>query len=71
MTKRDYVKFAGMLKDCQPELDIFAGKAERAKSFAAYGLWCRIVQNTADIFAADRPTFDRGRFLHAAGLAEV
>ena len=58
MTRKDYIKFADMLKN---------QGAPQLENPDQYGLWCRIVQGTADIFEEDNPNFDRDRFLQACG----
>ena len=56
MTRKDYVKFAEMLKAQQHT----PGKDRLQIS--------RIIHATVDIFAADNPNFDRDRFLTACGV---
>lgn len=64
MTRKDYIKFAGL----------FAGEMALAQSAASQGDFARVTQvrnivlSTADIFAQDNPRFDRERFYTACGL---
>ena len=58
MTKKDYVKFAEMLNTALI-LSIPTNADSTVKS---------IIYNTAFIFAADNPNFDRDRFLKACGV---
>lgn len=63
MTKKDYIKFAQMLKREQP-----ATLYSIDESDVTTVTWQCIVESTADIFAEDNPRFDRERFLRACGL---
>jgi hypothetical protein len=61
MTRKDYEKFAAMLKDVRSMYtykpnDTFNPTLEV------------ICEQTANIFAEDNPRFDRERFLEAAGF---
>jgi hypothetical protein len=57
MTRKDYVKFAWMLK----ELNIDYGPTDH-DLIAAFAI------RTANILAEDNPNFDRSRFLTACGV---
>ena len=59
MTRKDYWKFAEMLKNT-PHLH----------DDAAESMWERIVIRTANIFQEDNPRFNRERFYEACGLEE-
>ena len=56
MTRKDYVKFAAMLK--QQRIIRGADKLQLS----------RVIHATAYIFADDNPNFDRARFLTACGV---
>ena len=56
MTKKDYMKFAEMLKNQR----IIHGGDKLTLKQVSYGI--------AYIFAADNPNFDRSRFLIACGV---
>jgi len=55
MTKKDYVKFAEMLRTIPLE----------GLEGPALCYWSHVVEGVADIFAADNPNFDRVRFVRA------
>ena len=57
MTKKDFIKFAEMLKLCQPD-----------DEEGRISLWNFITGATADIFAEDNANFNRERFLDACGM---
>ena len=59
MTRKDYVKFAAMLK---------AKRSFAIQQTLTHNLWQDHVNDTADIFADDNPNFDRARFLAACGV---
>ena len=61
MSRKDYVKFAMMMKAKQPDFKT---------SSEAYALWTRLVEEMMYIFAADDPSFSRGKFLDACGMGE-
>ena len=63
MTRKDYVKFAAMLKDANSHQACELNYRE-----GWHGACSSLVQRTADIFAADNPNFDRERFLQACGV---
>lgn len=56
MTRKDYVRFAAMLK---------GARYYAAIDFRTLEL---IVKDTAQVFATDNPRFDRARFLKACGV---
>ena len=58
MTRKDYVKFAAMLK---------AMRADTA-TYLAEEMVNVVCANTADIFAEDNPRFDHDRFFTACGV---
>ena len=62
MTRKDYIEFASMLHGCKPE-----GEG------GAYAdqLWCTIVVQTSEIFAADNSRFDEDRFFDACGFQQA
>jgi hypothetical protein len=65
MTRKDYVRFAAMLK--QQRID--AMKPEYADQHSHYSSYCDgTARCTADVFAADNERFDRARFLKACGV---
>lgn len=60
MRKKDYIKFAAMLKE----------QHDQTKVLARPDAWIHveeIIIATADIFAEDNPNFDRDRFYKACG----
>lgn len=59
MTRKDYWKFAEMLKNTSHSFDA-----------ATEALWESVVIKTADIFQEDNPRFSRERFYEACGLEE-
>ena len=63
MTRKDYVKFAGMLKDERIRLE-----SEGLKALPKLVETLRITLKTADIFAADNERFDRDKFFDAVGF---
>jgi hypothetical protein len=68
MTRKDYVKFAAMLKDQrQAAIDCNSLKPG-ADTMLKIGTLNTTVFSMADIFAADNPNFDRDRFLQACGV---
>ena len=58
MTKKDYIKFAAMFK----------GMRSDCASYLAEEMVNIACDQTANIFAADNPNFDRARFLKACGV---
>jgi hypothetical protein len=58
MTKRDYIKFAEMLRE-QYERANGSGEQYPEQTIA------RVQDSIADLFAADNPRFDRERFAKA------
>ena len=63
MIKKDYVKFAAMLKDVNKHQACELNYRE-----GWHGATSSIIQRTAEVFAADNPNFDRARFLSACGV---
>ncbi len=64
MTKKDYVKFAEMVK--YNRANTGTGMDE---TFAGYRVACNdFAYAMADIFKEDNPRFDRDRFLKACGI---
>jgi hypothetical protein len=61
MTRKDYVKFAAMLKEERVPDNGPIG-------YAKLRMLDQIADKTADIFEADNPNFDRARFLTACGV---
>lgn len=61
LSRKHYIAVADILRDAAATADDDAGSAEQygAVEGVGYGL--------ADYFAADSPSFDRARFLKAAG----
>lgn len=59
MTRKEYQKFAEMLKNTPHLYDA-----------AAESMWECIVIRTANIFQKDNPRFNRKRFIEACGLEE-
>jgi hypothetical protein len=67
MTRKDYIRFAAMLKDARINLlseDYFQPGYKHTwnKSINL------VISRTADIFAADNARFDRAKFLKACGV---
>lgn len=64
MTRKDYLIVAARIKRGLQDADngAYAGAERAALGHLAYGL--------ADDFAADRPEFDRARFLRSCGLGD-
>ena len=58
MTRKDYIRFAAMLKDMLIDCSSNASKAAIVET-------CR---RSANIFSADNANFDRARFLKACGV---
>lgn len=61
MSKKDYIKFAAMIKERMPE----AKQLIRPDSFIMLD---EIARAMADIFQDDNPNFNRDRFLKACGI---
>jgi len=59
MNRKDYIKFAAMF-----EREITRAKTKGIGSATMIVMAC----NTADIFEADNPNFNRDRFLKACGV---
>ena len=59
MTKKDYIKFAAMLKDALTYSQSTGIGASTVKD---------VIYRTADLFASDNPNFARNRFLTACGM---
>lgn len=67
MSKKDYIKFANMVKALVNETK--SPLTPNAARESEQLLYCSIFSNKmADIFAQDNPLFDRDRFLKACGL---
>jgi hypothetical protein len=65
MTRKDYVRFAAMLKQQR----ITAMKPEYSEQHDHYHKWFDgIAFDMCKIFANDNPNFDRARFLKACGV---
>ena len=62
MTRKDYVRFAAMLKDQLIACDTLRMRGVKRNRIIS------VINATADIFAADNPRFDRSRFLKACGV---
>lgn len=66
MTKKDYCKFAEMVKYNRANTGTGTDTDE---AFAGYRVACNdFAFAMADIFAADNPRFDREQFLKACGI---
>jgi hypothetical protein len=64
MTRKDYEKFAEMIRYNKANPGIVNADAENGYQIALMDM----AQHMADIFRADNPRFDRGRFLKACGI---
>jgi hypothetical protein len=74
MTRKDYVKFASVLKQNKPtsrdEIEIHPSDvAATDEETLINAVWRQLAGDIADIFQQDNPKFDRARFLAAAGVA--
>ena len=65
MTRKDYVKFAAMLKD---ERAVFAKQDNESFQRDRHDLLDILAFRMTTIFAADNPDFDRAWFLDACGV---
>lgn len=63
MTRKDYVKFAAMLKH-----DADYWQNPETANLARYVQTYRIAKKVADIFAEDNERFDRAKFMAASGF---
>lgn len=72
MTKKDYIKFAEMIKTRKNELIRLIDESASPTTIRAWEEREQEVSDMsiliADIFADDNPRFDRSRFLRACGL---
>lgn len=59
MTKKDYIAFAGTLRATRP--------THFNEGSLGYYQWEMDVEAIADVLTEDNPSFDRDRFLTAAG----
>ena len=60
MTRKDYVRFAAMLKS----ENVMSVRHDWTRTHTIDS----VIESTADIFAADNPNFNRARFLKACGV---
>jgi hypothetical protein len=67
MTRKDYIKFAAMLKDLRTTSNMMQSNYYGLTTFDNDQL-NYLESRTADIFAEDNPNFDRSRFLEACGV---
>ena len=71
MTRKDYVAFAELVSRIQPRFEGMCGNGylyifhTETEGDPLEDL----VAGMADVFAADNPRFDRGRFMAACGMA--
>ena len=66
MTRKDYVAIAEAFYRTKPTIDNPTGSDEDVLAKLDIALqWLATRKNVADVFAADNPRFDRGRFYRA------
>lgn len=68
MTKKDYIKFAEMIKRCSDANHEIDGSINQWQSIA-HDTLTDIAFEIIGIFESDNPNFDRERFLKACGLS--
>lgn len=65
MTRKDFVLIADTLKATVPPTP---SDPKNLAAIARYATWTAVTMNMADALASTNPTFDRARFLTAAGV---
>lgn len=73
MTRKDYVKFADMLKatkptPSQPSAFDSTGAIRLAHDTAAWATWAAVVRGMVDVFCMDNQQFDHARFYARIGI---
>ena len=66
MTRKDYIKFAELLRELRPTVNPEASD----EAYATILTLDEVAKGMCRIFAQDNGNFDRNRFLTAAGVQE-